>query len=65
MPIGYAMGFYGPYMLYVTELGFAVLSYILIMKVITSLEISSKANYLNPPTEEFEENEDLENRLPL
>ena len=34
MPIGYAMGLFGPWMLYLTELVFAVLSFYLVLKVL-------------------------------
>ena len=49
MPIGYAMGFYGPWMLYFTELAFAVFSFILVRKVIEILDIGSKSTFLIEP----------------
>ena len=54
MPIGYAMGIYGPWILYVAELGFAIISLVLVRKLIVEFEIGSKAEYLNPKVEEVE-----------
>ena len=53
MPIGYSMGFYGPWMLHVTELLFVILSWILVRKIIEIFEVASKANYLTQQEEEF------------
>ena len=46
MPIGYAMGIFGPWTLYLTEFAFAFISYLIVVKVIQEFEDEEKKSYL-------------------
>lgn len=46
MPIGYAMGLFGPWMLFFLELAFAVASLLLVLRIISIFETATKSHHL-------------------
>lgn len=53
MPIGYAMGLFGAWVLFFLELAFAVLSLLIVLKIINIFEQEEKSSYLTPQEHEI------------
>lgn len=53
MPIGYAMGIFGAWILFFLELSFAVLSLFIVLRIISIFEEDEKSTYLVPQEHEI------------